>query len=121
MLTPPPPPLRSDNILVGWDGAVKVADFGFASALTEERQKRSSVVGTPYWMAPEVLYTLQSALQPLYNRSRIANAKLTLPLTPPHPASLQVIACDQQADAHYDQRCDIWSLGNVALPFVTLA
>ncbi|CAE7843832.1 pakA [Symbiodinium sp. KB8] len=47
--------IKSDNILVGWDGAVKIADFGFASALTEERQKRSSVVGTPYWMAPELI------------------------------------------------------------------
>jgi Protein kinase domain/P21-Rho-binding domain len=42
--------IKSDNILVGFDGTVKIADFGFAVGLTEEQDKRRSVVGTPYWM-----------------------------------------------------------------------
>ena len=42
-------------MLVGKDGVVKVADFGFAVNLTSKKQKRTSVVGTPYWMAPELI------------------------------------------------------------------
>lgn len=41
--------IKSDNILINFDGEVKVADFGFAINLTSEQVKRTSVVGTPYW------------------------------------------------------------------------
>lgn len=51
--------IKSDNILVDFDGAVKIADFGFAVGLTEEQDKRRSVVGTPYWMAPELIRGLE--------------------------------------------------------------
>lgn len=47
--------IKSDNILVGRDGTVKIADFGFAIGLTAEQEKRKSTVGTPFWMAPEVI------------------------------------------------------------------
>lgn len=47
--------IKSDNVLVNYDGAVKIADFGFAIGLTGEESKRTSVVGTPYWMAPELI------------------------------------------------------------------
>lgn len=47
--------LKSDNILVDKNGNIKVADFGFAIQLTKEQQKRKSVVGTPAWMAPELI------------------------------------------------------------------
>lgn len=51
--------IKSDNVLVDMEGKVKLADFGFATGLTKEEDKRKSVVGTPYWMAPEVIQSLQ--------------------------------------------------------------
>jgi p21-activated kinase 2 len=47
--------LKSDNILVDKNGQIKVADFGFAIQLTKEQKNRKSVVGTPAWMAPELI------------------------------------------------------------------
>jgi len=47
--------IKSDNILLNGKGEIKIADFGYAAQLTQEKQKRRTVVGTPYWMAPELI------------------------------------------------------------------
>lgn len=47
--------LKSDNVLMSLQGEVKIADFGFAIQLTKEILSRKSLVGTPAWMAPELI------------------------------------------------------------------
>lgn len=47
--------IKSGNILLTTEGDCKLADFGVSAELTNTMSKRKTVIGTPYWMAPEVL------------------------------------------------------------------
>ncbi|KAM9476354.1 STE20-like serine/threonine-protein kinase isoform 2-T2 [Clarias gariepinus] len=70
--------LKAGNILFSGDGDVKLADFGVSAKNTRTLQRRDSFIGTPYWMAPEVVMCETSKDRPYDYKADIWSLGITL-------------------------------------------
>ncbi|XP_036413262.1 STE20-like kinase b isoform X2 [Colossoma macropomum] len=70
--------LKAGNILLTLDGEVKLADFGVSAKNTKTLQRRDSFIGTPYWMAPEVVMCETSKDRPYDYKADIWSLGVTL-------------------------------------------
>ncbi|XP_067852516.1 serine/threonine-protein kinase 10 isoform X2 [Heptranchias perlo] len=80
--------IKAGNVLLSQDGNVKLADFGVSAKNTKTLQKRDSFIGTPYWMAPEVVMCETMKDTPYDYKSDIWSLGITLiemaQIEPPH-------------------------------------
>uniref|UniRef100_UPI00398EAE3E serine/threonine-protein kinase 10 isoform X2 n=1 Tax=Pristiophorus japonicus TaxID=55135 RepID=UPI00398EAE3E len=80
--------LKAGNVLLSQDGNVKLADFGVSAKNTKTLQKRETFIGTPYWMAPEVVMCETMKDNPYDYKSDIWSLGITLiemaQIEPPH-------------------------------------
>ncbi|XP_040905779.1 STE20-like serine/threonine-protein kinase isoform X2 [Toxotes jaculatrix] len=70
--------LKAGNVLLSLDGDVKLADFGVSAKNTKTLQRRDSFIGTPYWMAPEVVMCETSKDRPYDYKADIWSLGVTL-------------------------------------------
>ncbi|XP_037321961.2 STE20-like serine/threonine-protein kinase isoform X2 [Pungitius pungitius] len=70
--------LKAGNILLSLNGEVKLADFGVSAKNTKTFQRRDSFIGTPYWMAPEVVMCETSKDRPYDFKADIWSLGVTL-------------------------------------------
>uniref|UniRef100_A0A8C4X798 non-specific serine/threonine protein kinase n=1 Tax=Erpetoichthys calabaricus TaxID=27687 RepID=A0A8C4X798_ERPCA len=80
--------LKAGNILLTLDGDIKLADFGVSAKNTRTLQRRHSFIGTPYWMAPEVVMCETSKDRPYDYKADVWSLGITLiemaQIEPPH-------------------------------------
>nr|XP_033797156.1 STE20-like serine/threonine-protein kinase isoform X2 [Geotrypetes seraphini] len=80
--------LKAGNILFTLDGDIKLADFGVSAKNTKTFQRRDSFIGTPYWMAPEVVMCETSKDKPYDYKADVWSLGITLiemaQIEPPH-------------------------------------
>uniref|UniRef100_A0AAR2KMT9 non-specific serine/threonine protein kinase n=1 Tax=Pygocentrus nattereri TaxID=42514 RepID=A0AAR2KMT9_PYGNA len=80
--------LKAGNILLTLDGDIKLADFGVSAKNTKTLQRRDSFIGTPYWMAPEVVMCETIKDAPYDYKADIWSLGITLielaQMEPPH-------------------------------------
>lgn len=80
--------LKAGNVLLTQDGDIKLADFGVSAKNMKTLQKRDSFIGTPYWMAPEVVMCETMKDTPYDYKADIWSLGITLiemaQIEPPH-------------------------------------
>ena len=70
--------VKAGNILLFQNGSTKLADFGVSCILNEKDEKRYSFIGSPYWMAPELIYCENNTDQPYDNKIDIWSLGITI-------------------------------------------
>ncbi|KAM5299135.1 serine/threonine-protein kinase 10 [Ctenodactylus gundi] len=80
--------LKAGNVLMTLDGDIRLADFGVSAKNLKTLQKRDSFIGTPYWMAPEVVLCETMKDTPYDYKADIWSLGITLiemaQIEPPH-------------------------------------
>ncbi|XP_072122839.1 STE20-like serine/threonine-protein kinase isoform X2 [Mobula birostris] len=80
--------LKAGNVLLTQEGDIKLADFGVSAKNTHTIQRRTSFIGTPYWMAPEVVRCETMKDAPYDHKADIWSLGITLielaEMEPPH-------------------------------------